>query len=86
MKKGFIIILAPVVYAAWLYVSMKIEGSFSLDGVIFAVILSAATFAMFVAAKEIIRRIRNNEPLVEWRPLRPRKLPLWYRILSKIFG
>lgn len=85
MKKWFIILLLAVFFTVWLYVIMKIEGSFSLEGVFMAVFLSVPTYGLLVAIREVIRRIRNNEPLVEPRPPRPRKMPLWYRILSKIF-
>ena len=84
MKKVYKRLLAVVILAVWLYVITKIDGYFSLQGAIMAVLMSATTFVILACVKEIIRRIRNKEPLVVPPPPRPRKLPLWYRILSKI--
>jgi len=87
MKRTYIIIiLVAVILAAWLFVIVRIDGSITLQGIIMAAIMSVTTFCILAAIIEVIRRVRNNQPLIEERPPQPRKLPLWYRILSKIFG
>ena len=48
-------------------------------------ILSPVTILLAVAVVAIIRRAENGEPLWVWEEEKPRKLPLWYRILSKVF-
>lgn len=77
--------LVAAILAVWLYVIINIDGSITLQGTIMAALMSAATFVVLAAILEIVRRVRNNQPLVEANPPQPRKLPLWYRGLSKIF-
>ena len=77
--------LVAAILAVWLYVIIHIDGSITFQGVIMSAFMSAATFVVMEAIFEIVRRVRNNQPLVEVRPPQPRKLPLWYRVLSKIF-
>lgn len=60
MKKGGVILLAAVILATWMYVIMKIEGSFSLQGVLMAVFMSAMTFVILAALREIRWRIKNG--------------------------
>ena len=84
MKKVVAILLASVILAVWLFVITRIDGYFSIEGLFMSIFMSAGTFVVLVAICEVIRRIRNNEPLVEPQPRKPRKLPLWYRLLSKI--
>lgn len=77
--------LVAAILAVWLHIVINIDGSITLQGIIMAAFMSAATFIILAAIFEIIRRVRNNQPLVEARPPQPRKLPLWYRVLSKFF-
>ena len=85
MKKIYIYMLVAAILAVWLYVIIHIDGSITLQGVIMSAFMAAATFVVMAAIFEIVRRVRNNQPIVEVRPPQPRKLPLWYRVLSKIF-
>lgn len=77
--------LIAAILAVWFYIIVYLDGSITLQGAIMAGLMSAATFVVLAAILEIVRRVRNNQPLVKERPSQPQKLPLWYRILSKIF-
>lgn len=85
MKKIYIYMLVAAIFAVWLYVIIHIDGSITLEGILMSAFMSAATFVLIGAIFEVVRRVRFNQPLVEERPPQPRKLPLWYRVLSKIF-
>lgn len=85
MKKIYIYMLVAAIFAVWLYVIIHIDGSITLEGILMSAFMSAATFVLIGAIFEVVRRVRSNQPLVEERPPQPRKLPLWYRVLSKIF-
>lgn len=72
----------PILWLAWITYE---EGELSLPGVIFALFLTMCSYVIIVGIREIIQRVRNKQPLINFIPEGPSKPPLWYRILSIFF-
>lgn len=75
-----------VMQAGYMYVLDRISGGrLSLFDLIFCgACLTVATILLIYACMCMAYRIRHGISL--WLPPRPRKLPLWYRILSRFFN
>lgn len=71
--------------AVWLYVFYRIDGEFSFSGFLMAAFLSAISYVILYLLFVIAYRLRVGVPLIEAQYPEPRKLPLWYRILSRFF-
>ncbi len=71
--------------AVWLYVFYRIDGEFSFSGIVMTAFLSAISYLIIYLLFVVAYRARTGEPIIEPRAPEPRKLPLWYRVLSKIF-
>lgn len=72
----------PILWLAWITYE---EGELSLPGVIFALFLTMCSYVIIVGLREIIQRVKNKQPLINFIPEGPSKPPLWYRILSIFF-
>lgn len=49
------------------------------------IVLTPATVLIIMGIAKIVVNIERGEPVWVWQEPKPRKLPLWYRVLSKIF-
>lgn len=47
--------------------------------------LTPNSVLLILAIAKIVVNLEHGEPIWAWQEPKPRKLPLWYRILSKIF-
>lgn len=78
-------ILSVATFAVWVYVFYRIDGDVTANGIIAALFMLIPTFGILFYIGVIIKRLNIREPLWTWEEPKPRKLPLWYRVLSKIF-
>lgn len=83
--KVYISIIAAILLAVWVYVFSGIDGAITPEGIFAAMFLTAISFVILLALAEVVRRVRTGEPVVAPADPKPRKLPFWYRLLSKIF-
>lgn len=83
--KNFKYILFSLIVAGWWYFLYRIDPRTPFQAFFGAVFLTFPTLGIIIAVKEIVRRYKAGEPIITEQPPQPRKLPLWYRILSKIF-
>lgn len=79
-------ILSTTIFAVWVYVFYRIDGSLTASGVIAALFMLLPTLGILFYIRVLIKRLNTGEPVWTWDDSKPRKLPLWYRILSKIFS
>ncbi len=47
------------------------------------IILTPATIGIIIGLLAIIVKLNQGEPIWQWQEPKPRKLPLWYRLLNK---
>ena len=85
MRKFLYYLILCSIPAVWIYVFYRIDGGFTFGGVLIALFLSAITVAILYLLAVVAVQVKNGEAVFRWEEPRPRKLPLWYRILSKIF-
>lgn len=85
IRKLFANLILVAVPAVWLFVFYRIDGEFSFSGLFMAAFLSAISYVIIYLLFAVAYRIRAGEPVIDPPEPTPRKLPLWYRILSKIF-
>jgi len=90
MKNKIINILAwiaiIIVVIGWAYLLESLSPGTPIQAFFASLLfLSPVTILLAVAVVVIFRRAKNGDPLWIWQEEKPRKLPLWYRILSKIF-
>lgn len=86
MKKIIILsIIGAAIFAIWMYIVVCIDEAITSDGIFMAAFMTAGSVWILILLKECIQSVRNGEPLIVPRPPKPRRLPLWLRILDKIF-
>ncbi len=85
MKRTLKYILLAVVVGVWFAVFYRIDPTTPIQAFIAAIFFSAISVMIYLAVAEIVRRYKCGEQIWTWQEEKPRKLPLWYRILSKIF-
>ncbi len=85
MKRTLKYILLAIVVVVWYGVFYRIDPTTPIQAFFAALFLSAVSVMIYLAIAEIVRRYKSGEQIWTWQEEKPRKLPLWYRILSKIF-
>ena len=85
MKRTLKYLLLAIVVVVWYAVFYRIDPTTPIQAFIMAIFCSAISVMIFWAIVEIVWRYKCGEPIWTWQEEKPRKLPLWYRILSKIF-
>lgn len=85
MKRILKYILLAIVVVVWYAVFYRIDPTTPIQAFFAAIFCSAITVMIYLAIAEIVRRSKCGDPVWTWQEPEPRKLPLWYRILSKIF-
>lgn len=78
-------VVLVAVPAMWLCVFCRIDGGLSFSGLIMTALLAAISYLIIYLLFVIVYRVKAGEPLIDPPDRNPRKLPLWYRVLSKIF-
>ena len=74
-----------IVVAVWYVVFYRIDPTTPIQAFFAAIFYSAVSVMIYLAIAEIVRRYKRGEPIWTWQEEKPRKLPLWYRLLSKFF-
>lgn len=85
MKRILKYILLVVVLVVWYAVFYRIDPTTPIQALIMALFCSGVSVMIYWAIEEIVRRYKTGEKIWVWQEPKPRKLPLWYRVLSKIF-
>lgn len=85
MKRTLKYILLAIVVVIWYALFYRIDPTTPVQAFFAAIFCSAITVMLYLAIAEIARRYKCGEQIWTWQEEKPRKLPLWYRILSKVF-